>query len=637
MSSRIELPVDIKLTIGNQNETMKKVVAEFQEAFSHVDPYSSLGRGFNKTFNDVQRKIGKINALLGKDIFDEKDLKMASDLMNSISNDISGMTVRGQGLNARALGLETEQLEIYEERVRSLKKELSQARGRSVGSVLGADNKELQQFQAAAKDTGFDAGKSYSANINALTTSLGNANAELTTMREKAEAARKVLTDLRTSENEGLLTQQAGEAKIAARKQDYAEVEKLLEGAGRKRNAEDALKSYSDLIRSQLASEAGKESPFISVISSWLKLTPEQLSQPAAELANTLNQAIAKSAEETGKYNVLHNALTKVNKGDYSADAKMLAAQAQVEQGKQMVQQAQSLVPGAEIEVKNAESNLQKATELINTINTQLQQLRQLRAEYEAAVGKQYSDKIAKAQADVDAENDRIVAPLRRNLREQNTEAGGAAEKVKREQNKHTEEVIAAKEAERFESQLQQSLARWMSTRDIINYIKQGIRSAYQDIQGLDKAMTNIAVVTDMSVSDLWGKINDYMAIAKEYGVTTQGVYEVSQLYYQQGLGTQDVMAATTETLKLARIAGMEYAEAADAMTVAIRSFKMEMSDAATVTDVYSKVAAVTASDSEELAIAMSKTASSAESVGSSFENTTAMLAVMIETTRESA
>ena len=39
----------------------------------------------------------------------------------------------------------------------------------------------------------------------------------------------------------------------------------------------------------------------------------------------------------------------------------------------------------------------------------------------------------------------------------------------------------------------------------------------------------------------------------------------------------------------------------------------------------------------EELAIAMSKTASSAESVGSSFENTTAMLAVMIETTRESA
>jgi len=39
-------------------------------------------------------------------------------------------------------------------------------------------------------------------------------------------------------------------------------------------------------------------------------------------------------------------------------------------------------------------------------------------------------------------------------------------------------------------------------------------------------------------------------------------------------------MEATTETLKMARIAGMDYAEAADAMTVAIRAFKMEMSDA---------------------------------------------------------
>jgi len=96
-------------------------------------------------------------------------------------------------------------------------------------------------------------------------------------------------------------------------------------------------------------------------------------------------------------------------------------------------------------------------------------------------------------------------------------------------------------------------------------------------------------------------------------------------------------MEATTETLKMARIAGMDYSKAANAMTVAIRSFKMEMSDASHVTDVYSKVAAVTASDTEELATAMSKTASSAESVGSSFENTTAMLAVMVETTRESA
>lgn len=61
----------------------------------------------------------------------------------------------------------------------------------------------------------------------------------------------------------------------------------------------------------------------------------------------------------------------------------------------------------------------------------------------------------------------------------------------------------------------------------------------------------------------------------------------------------------------------------------------MEMEDAARVTDVYSKIAAVTASDTSELIEAMSKTASSAASVGSSFENTSAMIAVMVEATRE--
>ena len=68
-----------------------------------------------------------------------------------------------------------------------------------------------------------------------------------------------------------------------------------------------------------------------------------------------------------------------------------------------------------------------------------------------------------------------------------------------------------------------------------------------------------------------------------------------------------------------------------------VRGFKLEMSDAQHITDVYSEVAAISASDTQELAIAMSKTASSAASVGMSFENTTAMIATMVEATRESA
>ena len=48
---------------------------------------------------------------------------------------------------------------------------------------------------------------------------------------------------------------------------------------------------------------------------------------------------------------------------------------------------------------------------------------------------------------------------------------------------------------------------RWFSAYAIINKISQAVRQAWSDIKALDSAMTNIAVVTDMSVSELWGKL----------------------------------------------------------------------------------------------------------------------------------
>jgi DNA-directed RNA polymerase specialized sigma24 family protein len=39
-------------------------------------------------------------------------------------------------------------------------------------------------------------------------------------------------------------------------------------------------------------------------------------------------------------------------------------------------------------------------------------------------------------------------------------------------------------------------------------------------------------------------------------------------------------MSLTTETLKMAKISGMGYEEAANAMTVAVRAFRIEMQDA---------------------------------------------------------
>lgn len=166
--------------------------------------------------------------------------------------------------------------------------------------------------------------------------------------------------------------------------------------------------------------------------------------------------------------------------------------------------------------------------------------------------------------------------------------------------------------------------------------LRRAIRSAYDDVKELDAAMNSIAVVTDFTTQELWGQVDAYAELAQEMGVSLVGVYDVQKLYYQQGRDAADVASLTTDTLRFARIAEMDYADATDAMTVAINAFKLEASDATRVIDVYSQLAARAAVDQSELATAMSKVASMASSVGMSLETTSAFLTQIIETTRES-
>lgn len=171
------------------------------------------------------------------------------------------------------------------------------------------------------------------------------------------------------------------------------------------------------------------------------------------------------------------------------------------------------------------------------------------------------------------------------------------------------------------------------------NLARNAIRQAYETVKELDAQMTEMAVVTDYTTGDYWEQLPDYTSRANELGVAIKDVYSAATLYYQQGLKTEQVTAVTTNTLKMARIAGLDAAEATNRMTSALRGFNMEIneSNAQRVADVYSELAAITAADTEEISRAMGKTASLASSAGMEFETTAAFLAQIVETTRESA
>lgn len=185
--------------------------------------------------------------------------------------------------------------------------------------------------------------------------------------------------------------------------------------------------------------------------------------------------------------------------------------------------------------------------------------------------------------------------------------------------------------------QLESRMVHFFSLANGWNLIRKAVRNAFTAIKDLDQEMTEIAVVTEMSLDQVWARRDMYVKTARELGAATLDVVAASKLYYQQGLSEAEVNTITTETIKMARIAHLDGARATDLMTAAIRGFNLEMSEASRINDVYSQLAAKSAADTEEIANAMTKTASIAYSAGASFENTASFLTQMIETTREAS
>lgn len=254
-------------------------------------------------------------------------------------------------------------------------------------------------------------------------------------------------------------------------------------------------------------------------------------------------------------------------------------------------------------------------------------------------------DKIAKY--DLDAVNSALkgletsqAEKVKQLLGDIQKNASGAAGGVDQLNNSGKSLKGAVTTTEQFNRELdmmQNRIQYFFGLNNSIQLLKRGLREAYNTVKELDSAMTETAVVTDYTVSDMWNQLPLYTETANQLGATTLGAYQTMTLFYQQGLKTNAAFQLGTETMKMARIANMEYATATDMMTAALRGFNMTLNEtsAKRVNDVYSELAAITAADTEEIATAMTKTASIANSASMEFETTAAFLSQIIETTRE--
>lgn len=79
---------------------------------------------------------------------------------------------------------------------------------------------------------------------------------------------------------------------------------------------------------------------------------------------------------------------------------------------------------------------------------------------------------------------------------------------------------------------IQNTVKRWFGFYQVLGMARSAVNSMISTVRELDKVITDIAVVTDMTQKDLWAQMNSYSSLAQQYGTTIKGAYQVSQLYY---------------------------------------------------------------------------------------------------------
>ena len=168
-----------------------------------------------------------------------------------------------------------------------------------------------------------------------------------------------------------------------------------------------------------------------------------------------------------------------------------------------------------------------------------------------------------------------------------------------------------------------------------VKFLKNAAKSAVQTVQDLDKYLTEQAMVTGKTRKETYGLLKSYQDLALQCGATTKEIAQVATEYMKQGKSTEDALILTEAAVKAAKVAGVSVTDSIDYLTTALNGFQLAAEDAMAVSDKFAAIAAASATDYDELAIALSKVASQANLAGMSIDYTTALLTKGLETTRE--
>lgn len=191
-------------------------------------------------------------------------------------------------------------------------------------------------------------------------------------------------------------------------------------------------------------------------------------------------------------------------------------------------------------------------------------------------------------------------------------------------------DTIGNKIRKAFDAHFVQQIASWLLVA-----VTRALRQVYQNVVELDKAVTDLQIATGGTRAEAQGLVVTYAQLAKQLGATTLEVTSAADTWLRQGYSISETNKLITYTLMLSKLGQIDSAEAAKALTSAMRGYKVEVQDALKVVDKLTAVDMEAAVSAGGIATAMAETAAGAEIAGVSMDRLIGYIATVAEVTQD--
>lgn len=573
-SVSITLPVSIQAEITNISDQIRML----ERALGNVKIDTRAYRSLSTILSAVQREFNEIRVASNSAFSSQAQLNSFSRrltrlnaLTETFSRDFANLdydSLLEGAIDPEALA----RIQQAEARLTSLQEQLENLASTSFNEALSG----AQELQSILSSLGLSSDSILNGKAaKEIQKNIGNINREIqryqnTISGSKAQIDRNnLLGDNFTKELEDArfeleyYTEELKEAQSVS-EDDIGRQRSMSALRGRitsNQNLEDRIKEYQEQLKTNIDSnlnqyfnqatgQVSDSSGLMNYLRDRLGISKKMLQQlnikeiTTSSLGQFLNQAVVLVNQEIETYqNRLNQMAAQGSSNTDSRDINEIttdlrAAETRVNELVANLERIKRENASLENEIARREGQMQEAEQRLQTTRAAQEQEQTVRDAYQSArQDESLNQQIRDTSNNIkEMTNEAINAsPSMKGVSQAGEEVNGSLGRMNGTLAQSTVEFQRLANAEQQLQGIRSAITQWLGFNEVVNLTKNAVRDAYQHIAELDSIMTEIAIVTDMTQEDLWGQIDTYSALAQQYGTTIQGVYQVSQLWFQQG------------------------------------------------------------------------------------------------------